>query len=224
MERRGSEPRAMQKVRILIVDDHPILRGGLRALIDAEHDMTVIGEAADGLAAIAAVGSLEPDVVVMDVAMPTLGGAEATERLKATCPHVKVIALTAHEERGYVQVLLAAGASGYVAKRAAASDLVRAIRAVANGGVYLDPAVASHALAERQPRSWRPEGAPLSNRESEVLRLVAEGHGVKDMAAKLEISTRTLETYRARAMEKLGLRTRPEIIRYALQRGWLKNG
>ena len=224
MDPRGNELQAGGKVRVLIVDDHPILRSGLQALIDAEPDMAVVGEAPDGVAAIAAVAALHPDVVVMDVAMPTLGGTEATEQIVAASPHVKVLALTAHEERGYVQVLLAAGASGYVAKRAAASDLVRAIRAVASGGVYLDPAVAGHALAERKAGSGRPDAAALSNRETEVMRLVAEGHGVKDMAAKLEISTRTLETYRTRAMEKLGLRTRPEIVQYALQRGWLKNG
>jgi DNA-binding NarL/FixJ family response regulator len=205
-------------IRVFLVDDHPIVRSGLRALVDAEPDMKVIGEAADGLTALEAVAAAQPDVVVMDLSLPKLGGAEATERLKAENPAIRVLALTAHEERGYVQLLLKAGASGYVLKRTAADDLVRAIRAIAGGGIYLDPAVAGHLVA---PVAG---SGQLSERESEVLRLIAEGHAMKEIASQLEISTRTLETYRARAMEKLALKTRADVVRYALQRGWLKSG
>lgn len=211
-------------IRVFLVDDHPILRSGLKALVDSHRDMAVVGEAADGLAALSAVASLRPDVVVMDLSMPKLGGAEATERLRATFPDVKVLALTAYEERGYVQLLMAAGASGYVLKRAAADELVRAIRAIAAGGIYLDPSVAAQVVGRpAQPNPAVPGVAHLSEREAEVLKMIAEGHAMKEIASKLEISTRTLETYRARAMDKLALKTRADIVQYALQRGWLKN-
>ncbi len=219
-----SQAEHTEQVRVLLVDDHPIVRGALKVLIDGEPDMSVVGEVTDGLAAIRAAASLEPHVIVMDVSMPTLGGADATAQIKSTHPAVKVLALSAHDERGYVQMLLAAGASGYVLKRSAAADVVRAIRAVAAGGVYLDPAVAGHVIEGRAARPERTAVSQLSERETEVLRMLAEGFGVKETAAKLEISTRTLETYRSRAMEKLGLRTRPDIVRYALQCGWLKSG
>jgi DNA-binding NarL/FixJ family response regulator len=208
---------------VFLVDDHQIVRSGLKALIDGQKDMVVVGEAADGLSGLQGAAELSPDVVVMDLALPGLGGIEATQRLTALSPHSKVLALTAHDERDYIEMVMAAGASGYVLKRSAADDLVRAIRALAAGGVYLDPAMAATAIAPLRRSS---DGAPagrLSERESEVLRSIAEGHAVKDIAATLAISTRTLETYRSRAMEKLGLKTRADIVRYALQRGWLRS-
>ncbi|MET0411771.1 MAG: response regulator transcription factor [Polyangiaceae bacterium] len=210
-------------VRVFLVDDHEIVRGGLRALIAAQADMIVVGEAAEGLSFLNGVDAARPDVVVMDVSMPVLDGIETTRRLKATLPEVKVITLSAREERSYIELIMAAGASGYVLKRSAADDLVRAIRAIVAGGVYLDPSMAASALAPlRQAGS---SGAPtrLSERESEVLRMIAEGHAVKDVATRLGISTRTLETYRSRAMDKLGLKTRADIVRHALQRGWLRS-
>jgi DNA-binding NarL/FixJ family response regulator len=210
-------------IRVFLVDDHEIVRGGLKALVDAQEDMSVVGEAANGLVGVQGVLELVPDIVVMDLSMPVLGGIEATERIKAISPKVKVLALTAREERGYIELLMAAGASGYVLKRSAAEDLVRAIRAIVAGGVYLDPAMAATALAPLRQSSELAAGSRLSEREAEVLRLIAEGHAVKDIAAKLAISTRTLETYRSRAMEKLSLKTRADIVRYALQRGWLKS-
>ncbi len=214
---------AVRMVRVFLVDDHEIVRGGLKALVDAQEDMSVVGEAANGLAGVQGALELLPDVVVMDLSMPVLGGIEATERIKTGSPDVKVLALTAREERGYIELLMAAGASGYVLKRSAADDLVRAIRAVALGGLYLDPAMTATSLPPARQNGEYTAGARLSDRESEVLRLIAEGHAVKDIAAKLAISTRTLETYRARAMEKLSLKTRADIVRYALQRGWLKS-
>jgi DNA-binding NarL/FixJ family response regulator len=173
-----------------------------------------------------AVMQLAPDVVVMDVSLPGLGGAEATEQIRRASPEVKVLALTAHEDRGYVQLLLKAGASGYVLKRAAADDLVRAIRAVAAGGIYLDPAVAGHVvsgLARGGDAGKLVAGGELSEREAEVLRLIAQGHAIKEIAGALDVSGRTVETYKERAMEKLELKSRSEIVRYALRRGWLKN-
>lgn len=211
-------------MRVLLVDDHQLVRSGLKALIDAQEDMSVVGEAADGLAGLEGAAELLPDVVVMDLSMPGLGGIEATQRLMAVSPHSKVLALTAHDERDYIEMVMAAGASGYVLKRSAADDLVRAIRALAEGGVYLDPAMAATAIAPLRRRAGGSVAVRLSERETEVLRSIAEGHAVKDIAATLAISTRTLETYRARAMEKLGLKTRADIVRYALQCGWLRNG
>jgi len=216
----------MKNLRVFLVDDHPIVRSGLKALVDAQADMLVVGETGDGLTAIQAVTELKPDVVVMDVSLPGLGGAEVTEQVRRASPALKVLALTAHEDRGYVQLLLKAGASGYVLKRAAADDLVRAIRAVAAGGIYLDPSVAGHVVSglARRGEPGRPvAGGELSERESEVLRLIAQGHAIKEIAATLDVSARTVETYKERAMEKLELKSRAEIVRYALRRGWLKN-
>lgn len=210
-------------IRVFLVDDHEIVRGGLKALIDSQPDMSVIGEASEGAAGVDAIAGLQPDVVVMDLSMPVLGGIEATERLKAQSSTAKVLVLTAREEHSDIEQAMAAGAAGYVLKRSAADDLVRALRSVASGGVYLDPAMAATALAPLRQGGSPVGGAKLSERESEVLRQIAEGHMVKDIAGKLSISTRTLETYRARAMEKLSLKTRADIVRYALQRGWLKS-
>lgn len=209
-------------VRVLLADDHHIVRSGLKALVDAQPDMTVVGEAADGLAAVEAVEAHHPDVVVMDLSMPKLGGAEATGKILAASPSVKILALTAHEERAYLDPVLAAGAVGCMLKRAAAEDLVRAIRVVAEGGVYLDPAIAGQVVQNGGRKNGAHGlGPQLSEREGEVLRMIAEGHAMKEIARRLEISTRTLETYRARAMEKLTLRTRADIVTYVRQRGWL---
>jgi DNA-binding NarL/FixJ family response regulator len=209
------------KLRVFLADDHPILRSGLRGLIDAQPDMEVIGEACDGAAAVRGVLKLRPDVVVMDVSLPGVGGAEATARIREGSPTVKVLALTAHEDRGYLQLLLQAGASGYVLKRAAAADLVRAVRAVAAGETYIDPAVAGQLVSRPPAAGSTSSGADLSDREAEVLQLIAQGHPIKQIASRLDVSVRTVETYRARGLEKLRIRTRAELVRYAHQRGWL---
>lgn len=211
----------MPELRILLADDHAVVRHGLKALIQAEPDLKLIGEAADGETAFQEAVRLRPDVVVMDISMSRLSGAEATRRLKNTCPEIRVVALTAHEESGYVRQLLEAGATGYVLKRAAAHDLIQAIRTVAAGGVYLDPAVAGRVVEEYVgPKSAVPE-AELSGREGNVLRLLAQGYSNKEIAAQLELSVKTVETYKARAMEKLGLASRVDLVRYAMQQGWL---
>lgn len=210
----------MSRLRVLLADDHPIVRSGLRALIEAQSDMQVVGEAFEGETAARMAVELRPDVVVVDVSMPGVGGEAATARIRQDCSEVKVIALTAHEDRGYLKRLLAAGASGYLLKRGAADDLARAIRCVAAGGTFLDPAVAEQAAAElAAPRVGAT--AELSDREADVLRLVARGYLIKQIAAELGVEARTVETYKARAMEKLGLKTRVDVVRFAAEQGWL---
>ncbi|HVH43497.1 MAG TPA: response regulator transcription factor [Labilithrix sp.] len=214
----------MTRLRVLIADDHAMVRSGLRALIDAEPDMVTVGDAGDGLDAVRLANELRPDVVLMDISMPRLNGTAATERLKQEGSPVKVLVLTAHEEPGFVQALLRAGAAGYVYKRAAAAELVRAIRTVAAGGAMEHATDAPIETADEQaaPTSEPTEHASLSERESEVIRFVAQGHAMKEIASRLELSTRTVETYKTRAMEKLGCKTRADIVRYALRRGWLR--
>jgi DNA-binding NarL/FixJ family response regulator len=216
-------PGSVPKVRVFLADDHPIVRAGLRALIDAQPDMEVVGEASDGTNVIDAVTESEAEVAVLDVAMPTIGGARATELLREARPSVKVLALSAHEERGYIEQMLAAGASGYVVKRAAAEELVRAIRAVARGDGYFDPSIARAIVSglARAPAVDPRAARALSAREEDVLRSVARGLALKEIAAAMNVSVRTVETYRARAMEKTGLRSRADIVRYAAERGWL---
>jgi DNA-binding NarL/FixJ family response regulator len=212
------------KLRVLLADDHAVVREGLRALIAAHADMEVVGEAGDGLTACRKAAELLPDVVVMDLSMPELNGALATERIRASCPHVKVLALTVHEDRGYLRRLLDAGASGYVLKRAAAEELVRALRTVAAGGAYIDPILAGKVVGSlvRKDAVKEALGAEeLSEREIEVVRHIARGLSNKEIAAELGISIKTVETYKARALQKLSLRGRADLIRYALQRGWI---
>lgn len=217
------------KLRLFLVDDHAILREGIRALIGAQADMEVVGEAPDGDGIEQAVHDTQPDVVVMDISMPTVPGTEATRRIRTQFPKARVLVLTAHEESVYVQHLLNAGASGYLLKRAAASDLVRAIRAVAAGQLYLDTTTATH-VRQTTPAPAAPfeRAAPsdethaeLSEREADVLRYVALGYSMKRMAATLGLSTRTLETYKHRGMTKLELANRADVVRLALQRGWI---
>jgi DNA-binding NarL/FixJ family response regulator len=215
-----------EPLRVFLADDHFVVREGLKAVINAHPGMTVVGEAADGLTACEADGRLRPDVVVMDVSMPGLTGSQATERLRAECPEVKVLALTVHEDKGYIRQLLAAGAAGYMLKRAAAEELVHAIRVVAAGGVYLDPSLAGKVVGgfvRRGAVAAGPRVEELSDREAEVARLTASGYSNKEVAARIGLSIKTVETYRARAMEKLGLRSRNDLVRYAVQRGWLQD-
>lgn len=216
----------MAEVRVFLADDHAIVRGGLKALIDAQPGMTVVGEAADGEAACALVATLLPDVVVMDVSMPGLSGSLATERLRRECPAVKVLALTVHEDKGYIRQLLTAGAAGYALKRAAPEEVIRAIQVVAAGGAYLDPDVAAKVVGGfiKSPARGVTKAGELSEREEAVARLTAAGHGNKEIAARLDLSVKTVETYRARSLEKLGLKSRAELVRYAFQRGWLQDG
>jgi DNA-binding NarL/FixJ family response regulator len=215
----------MSKLRVLLADDHNVVRAGLRALIDAQPDIEVVSEASDGESACKQAIALKPDVVVMDVTMPVLGGAAATERIKRERPNVAVLALTVHEDRSYLQQVLQAGASGYLLKRAAADELIHAIRAVARGGTYLDPSLTGRVIGSLVRRAARP-GAPrgdLSDREQDVLRLIARGHTNREIAAQLDVSIKTVETHKARAMDKLGVDSRAGIVAHAIREGWLSD-
>lgn len=216
----------MAELRIFLADDHAIVREGLKALINAQSGMTVVGEAADGLHACERISVLRPDIVVMDVSMPGLSGSQATARLRQECPSVRVLALTVHEDKGYIRQLLAAGAVGYVLKRTAPEELIHAIRAVADGGVYLDPNVAGKVVGGfvRKLSDGDAPSVELSEREEAVARKTAAGHSNKEIASELDLSIKTVETYRARAMEKLGLQGRAALVRYAVQQGWLQDG
>jgi two-component system response regulator NreC len=212
-------------IHILIVDDHAVLRAGLRMLLEAEPDMEVVGEAGDGAEALRRILELVPDVVLLDVTMPGVDGLEVLRRIRNDSPHTRVLMLTMHDDEGYLREALAAGSSGYVLKRAADIELLSAIRAVHRGGTYLHAAhtkvlFEGRAGQQRIHATTEPESR-LSLREEEVLRLVALGYTNQQAADLLYLSVKTVETYRARLMAKLGLRNRAELVRYALQRGLL---
>ncbi len=214
----------MNTLRIVLADDHVMMREGLKSLVNAQADMEVVGEAGDGNDALAKVHELQPDVVVMDISMPGLNGIEATGRLKVGGLKVKVLVLTAYDDSGYLRQLLEAGAAGYVLKKAAAEELVKAIRVVASGGVFLDPSMAGKVVngyIGRKKLRGALQGSALSGREEEVLRLVAWGYTNKEVAGYLNISVKTVETHKMNLMEKLDLNGRSDIVRYALRRGWL---
>ncbi len=213
----------MAKLRVLLADDHMIVREGLKSLIDSQDDLEVVGEAADGESACEKAGELLPDVVVMDVSMPGLSGIGATERLKQDYPAIKVLALSVFEDKGHLRRMLQAGASGYILKLATSDDLVRALRLVAAGGVYLDPVLAGKVVGDivaEGEESGKADGARLTDRETQVLIRVARGFSNKEIAAQLDVSVKTVETHKLRSMEKLGLRSRAEVVRFALGRGW----
>jgi two-component system response regulator NreC len=214
----------MKKLRILLADDHKMVRDGLRLLIDSQRDMRVVGESGNGKQALQQARDLKPDVVVMDLSMPELNGLQATERLKAERSASKVVALTVHEDASYLLQLCKAGAVGYVLKRSAGDDLIHAIRTVAGGGLHFDPTLASKALTgqcREAPGKAGSQISDLSEREKEVLILLAWGYSNKEIAGDLELSVKTVETYRVRINEKLSLRSRTEIVQYALRQGWL---
>ncbi|GAB4452634.1 MAG: response regulator transcription factor [Armatimonadaceae bacterium] len=214
------------KLRVFLADDHSLIREGLKALIAAEADMEVVGEVDNGEAVLRLARDCAPDVVVMDISMPRLSGGPTTERLLQICPYTKVLALSMHEDVSYLRGLLEAGASGYVLKRSAPQELVQALRSVAAGGTYLDPALTEKVVGGfvRRPQlRGETEGQELSEREAAVLRLIAQGFTNREIAENLSISIKTVETYKARAMEKLNLESRSDIVRYAAQREWLQN-
>lgn len=214
----------MEQIQIFLADDHMVVREGLKALINAQSDMIVIGEAGDGQTAWQQARDCQPDVVIMDITMPTMNGVQATAQLKRACPEIKILALSVHDDTSYLRQLLAAGASGYILKHAAADDLIQAIRVVAAGGVYLAPALAGHVVAryvQVPPVASALLGTNLSEREIEVVQRIAQGYSNREIAAQLNLSIKTVETYRSRAMEKLGLANRAALVRYALEHGWL---
>jgi len=216
----------MTKLRILLADDHGVLRDGLRLLIDAQLDMQVVACARGGREAVQLAAQFEPQLVVLDVSMPDLGGAEAAEQIRESCQGVRILALTRYADQGYLRRLLDAGASGYVLKRTAGGALIDAIRVVAEGGSYIDPTLAGHLVARVARAADVGNGVPrgngvLAERETQVLRLIAWGQSNKEIAAQLGLSVKTIESYKATALDKLQLRSRTDILRYALANNWL---
>lgn len=212
----------MEKLRILIADDHALLRDGLKALVNRQPDMEVVGDAENGRIVLEQAKKLQPDIVLMDISMPELNGAQATRQLKRICPAVKVLALTAHEDNSYFRHMMEAGTCGFLLKRAAADQLIQAIHTIARDDTYIDPAFAGKLLSNFIRPAFSTEPAELSEREAEVLRLTAWGYSNKEIAARLNISVKTVETYKARLMDKVHLKSRTEIVRYAVRKGWLQ--
>lgn len=211
----------MNRIRVLLADDHTILRDGIRALLVDQADVEVIGEAEDGLSTVKMVGKLKPDVVIMDIAMPLLNGLEATRQIQRDYPQVKVLILTMHENEEYIRQVLAAGALGYVLKDAAAQDLLGAIRAVHRGEAVLSPAI-TRLVIEDYLRWGDIRPADTSNgltpREREILQLIAEGYTNKEIAEILSLSVKTIQSHRSNLMSKLDLHDRGELIKYAIQK------
>ena len=217
----------MSATRVLVVDDHVLVREGIRALLARAEDVAVVGEAGGGREAIALAKSLSPDVILMDIAMPDLGGLEATVEIRKDCPDVKIIVLTQYGDREYVHRFLRAGVSGYVLKKAAGADLVAAIRAVARGGMVLDPEVARDAISGEAARAADLADEPdpyekLTDREKQVLKLVAEGRSNKEVAQLLGISVKTAMSHREHVMDKLDVHSRTDLIRFALKCGVIR--
>lgn len=211
----------VDKVRILLADDHTILRNGIRAILEDEPGMEVVGEAEDGRMAVTLACQLKPDIVIMDIAMPLLNGLEATRQIKRSCPGVKVIVLSMHDNEEYIIQMLEAGAMGYILKDAAAKELIQALRSVHRGEAVLSPAI-TRIVIEDYLR-WggiRPTGdnAELTPREREILQLIAEGYTSKQIAEILVISVKTVQAHRNRLMQKLDLHNRGELIKYAIQK------
>jgi two-component system response regulator NreC len=215
----------VSEIRILLVDDHAMFRAGIKALLEAESRLTVIGEASTGDEAVDEVRSLKPDVVVMDLSMPGSNGLEATRRIAALGLDTRVLVLTVHAEEEYLVPVVEAGASGYLTKTSADTDLVEAIKVVARGEVFLPPRATRLLLQQYRASESDPDTAglhDLSSREQEVLALTAEGFSSREIGGKLFISPKTVDTYRSRIMDKLGLNHRSELVRFALRVGLLK--
>lgn len=214
----------MEKLKILLAEDHRILRAGLKRLIDEAPNMEVVGEADDGIAAWQKTRELEPDIVLMDLSMPRMNGTEATLKIRELCPQVKIIALTGHRATAYLNQALKAGVSGYVLKQAAVDELIDAIQTVAKGGSYVDRASQELVVNSRIDNvvyKGEAQGKPLSEREVEVMSLVAHGYTNKEIANKLTISVKTVESHKTNSMQKLDLKSRAEVVDYARFRGWI---
>ena len=215
------------EIRILLADDHVVLRSGLRLLLDAQPDFKVVGEASDGREALKLAADLKPDLILLDLTMPGLSGMEALPALRKAAPSVHILILTMHDDEGYLKQALRNGASGYVLKKAADSELIAAVRAVLRGEVYVHPSMTKALLEDLLPPASA--AAPvdpweaLTEREQEVLTLVALGHTSAEIASRLSLSPKTVETYRARGMEKLGLRSRAALVQFALAHSLLSD-
>lgn len=213
----------MNNCRIFLVEDHGVVREGIKRLLERRPDMEVVGESEDSEQALKRIREVQPDVVMMDISMPGISGIELTRQVRQVCPATKIIALTVHEDEGYIGEMLRQGAVGYLLKRIPTEELALAVRTVADGGTYIDPRVASKVVRVivKTDNKELSASVDLSEREQYVLRAIAKGHSNKEIAAMLDIGVKTVETYKARAMEKLGLKSRVDIVRTATSRGWL---
>ncbi len=217
----------MEKSKIALCDDHPIVLAGLHNLIASEPDFEMVGTATNGMSALKLIVDKQPDIALIDISMPELNGIALARRLAQDAPSVRVMVLTVYEDRAFLKQALDAGVRGYLLKRSAAENLIQAARAVLTGGIYVDPAIADRAFVNSSPRQGRNGEKPLlpglTERENEVLKLTALGFTNKETARRLDIGVKSVETYKARGLEKLGLSTRAELVRYAAAEGWLAN-
>lgn len=216
----------MDKLRILIAEDHEMVREGFKLLIDAQEDMETVGEAGDGRTAIELAQQLKPDIILMDISMPELNGLKAAAKLKRIAPDIKILTLTRHTDDAYLQELLQAGISGYILKQSAHTELIRAIRAVASGSNYLDPAITDKVFGgyagKRNKLQGETSGEQLTGRESEVLRHIALGYSNIEIGEKMDISVKTVEAHKANCLKKLKMKSRKDIVRYAILQGWMQ--
>jgi DNA-binding NarL/FixJ family response regulator len=213
-----------KKIRVFLADDHAVVREGLKALINSQPDMAVVDEASDGRMARDRLQDCDADIAVIDLSMPEMNGVQLAEWLTKTCPQIKVVALTVHQDTGYLRRLLQAGAKGYVVKRAAAEELIRALRKVSAGESYVDPTLAGRLVQRVEPVETHVSSAadrPLTDREVEVARFIAQGYSNKEVGSRLRISVKTVETHKARVLQKLGIQSRVELLQYAMDEGWL---
>jgi DNA-binding NarL/FixJ family response regulator len=213
----------MTKIRVLLAEDHETVRHGLKLLIDEQADMQVVAEAADGEVALERVRALNPDVAVLDISMPRANGLVATRQIRASAPDTAVVALTRYSDAAYLEELLAAGATGYVLKQSASSELLRAIRAASRGERHVDEAMIRRLTPSGRGGRGGRSGPTITERESEVLRLMALGHSNKEIAQALTVAVKTVEVHKSNAMRKLGLAGRIDVIKYAVIRGWLNS-
>lgn len=216
----------MPKLRIFLVDNHAIFREGLSVILNLEPGYEVVGEAGDGQEALERLKEIRTDLVIMDLSMPKVGGVQATQKIKKAFPGVRVLILSRHCELSSLNQLMQAGASGYISKSSGSKALVDAIRKVASGGYYVEPLLAEQLVGNifnRQSLTQEEISAKLSERETEVLQLTARGYGNKEISEQLQLSVKTIEHYKARSQEKLGLRNRADIVRYAFHQGWLED-
>jgi DNA-binding NarL/FixJ family response regulator len=214
----------MKKLRVFLAEDHALVREGLRMIINSQPDMTIVGEAEDGRTSVPTAKAVSPDLAVIDVVLPGLPGAAVTEAMVREIPGIRVLALTVQQDRAYVRQVMNAGASGYVLKLTRPAEFLQAIRTVAAGGIYVDPHVARNAIGPRLAsvvavdETSRPV---LTDREIELVQLVARGYSNKEIAVQLDVTVKTVETYKARVMEKLGFHSRVQLIQFAIHQGWL---
>ena len=216
--------RRVKMLNVVLAEDHATVREGIKMLVNAQTDMRVIGEAADGAAAIKKVREKRPDILVMDISMPEMNGLKATRKLKAEFPDVKILTLTRHADDSFLEQLISAGANGYVLKQSAPAELINAIRAIGSGKSYLDSSLAGKVMSSIAGRKLRgDQSGEISDREREVLRLIALGYANKEIASQQGLSVKTVEAHKANAMRKMNMTGRIDIVRYAILQGWLED-